>query len=64
MSVIDSMRSDYDAPIVTEVMPIDNFYTAEEYHQDYLDKNPDGYCHVDPRLFSFAREASRKDHWQ
>ena len=64
MSVIDSMRSDYDAPIVTEVMPIDNFYTAEEYHQDYLDKNPDGYCHVDPRLFSFARDASRKDHRQ
>jgi peptide methionine sulfoxide reductase msrA/msrB len=24
-----------------------NYYLAEEYHQDYLDKNPDGYCHVD-----------------
>ena len=30
----------------TEVKPLENFYPAEEYHQDYLVKNPDGYCHV------------------
>ena len=30
----------------TEVKPLENFYPAEEYHQDYLDKNPDGYCHI------------------
>ncbi len=29
-----------------EVLPLDNFYLAEEYHQDYLIKNPGGYCHV------------------
>lgn len=29
-----------------EVKPLENFFEAEEYHQDYLDKNPDGYCHV------------------
>ena len=29
-----------------EILPLDNFYNAEEYHQDYLDKNPGGYCHV------------------
>lgn len=29
-----------------EVLPLLNFYNAEEYHQDYLDKNPNGYCHV------------------
>ncbi len=34
-------------PIVVENMPLDNFYKAEEYHQDYLQKNPNGYCHVD-----------------
>lgn len=33
--------------IVTEVLPLTNFYPAEEYHQDYLEKNPDGYCHID-----------------
>ena len=29
-----------------EVKPLENFFEAEEYHQDYLDKNPEGYCHV------------------
>lgn len=28
-------------------MPIKSFYPAETYHQDYLDKHPDGYCHID-----------------
>lgn len=32
-----------------ELMPLKNFYPAENYHQDYLDKNPMGYCHVDLR---------------
>jgi len=29
-----------------EVKPLENYFEAEEYHQDYLDKKPDGYCHV------------------
>lgn len=29
-----------------EVLPLENFYAAEDYHQDYLVKNPDGYCHI------------------
>ena len=33
-------------PVVTELLPLSNFYPAEEYHQDYLDKNPGGYCHI------------------
>ncbi len=37
----------FDKPIVTEVKELKNFYEAEEYHQDYLVKNPKGYCHVD-----------------
>ena len=37
----------YPRPIATEVVPAGEFWPAEEYHQDYLDKHPGGYCHVD-----------------
>jgi peptide methionine sulfoxide reductase msrA/msrB len=33
--------------IVVEARPIGNFYPAETYHQKYLERNPEGYCHVD-----------------
>ena len=36
----------YSAKLETELLPLQNFYPAEEYHQKYLDKNPDGYCHI------------------
>ena len=31
-----------------EISPLKNFYPAEAYHQGYLEKNPGGYCHIDP----------------
>ena len=34
-------------PITTEIVEADDFYYAEHYHQQYLAKNPDGYCGVD-----------------
>jgi len=37
----------YDEPIVTEIRAAGPFYPAERYHQDYLERNPGGYCHVD-----------------
>lgn len=40
-------QEQYDDPIVVEVEPLEHFYLAEEYHQDYLEKNPNGYCHID-----------------
>ena len=36
----------YEKSIVTEVEPLKYYYPAEEYHQDYLTKNPGGYCHI------------------
>lgn len=36
----------YLKPIVTQVEPLKKFYLAEEYHQRYLKKNPNGYCHI------------------
>ena len=47
----------HDQPLAVEKLPLKNFYTAEEYHQDYLDKNPTGYCHLPLSLFEFARQA-------
>lgn len=43
----------YDDPIVTEIRPLEAFYPAEEYHQDYFQKNPtDAYCrmHAQPKV--------------
>ncbi len=42
----DLEQKKYSKKIVTEIQPLRNFYEAEEYHQDYLDKNPGGYCHI------------------
>ena len=50
-------QSKYDEPLVVEKLPLQNFYPADEYHQDYLDKHPNGYCHLPKALFEFAREA-------
>lgn len=43
---IEQVQLDYDKPIVTEVEPLLCYFLAEESHQNYLEKNPDGYCHV------------------
>lgn len=59
-NAIALLSTKYSKPIVIEVLPLENFYSAELYHQDYLDKNPSGYCHINPQLFKMAREANRK----
>ena len=41
----------YKRKMEVELLPLENFYTAEEYHQKYLDKNPGGYCHIPRALF-------------
>lgn len=45
--IISDIQMKYNEPIVTEVKELSCFYNAEDYHQDYLKKNPGGYCHVD-----------------
>lgn len=47
LEFIAKMQPKYTKPIVVEVEALNNFFDAEEYHQDYLKKNPRGYCHID-----------------
>lgn len=57
--MVREVAKNYDQPLAVEVKPLQNFYTAEEYHQNYLDKNPGGYCHIKPALFETAKKANR-----
>ncbi len=50
LEFIKEQQSSYSEPIVVEVEPVKNFYLAEAYHQDYLQKTPNGYCHVNLML--------------
>ena len=42
------------AKLAVELEPLKNFFSAEEYHQKYLDKNPGGYCHIPAEFFDLA----------
>lgn len=43
---IVNLAQKLDKPVAVEVKPLTSFWRAEEYHQKYLDKNPEGYCHI------------------
>ena len=58
--VYNDMERVAGEPLMVEVEPLKNFYHAEEYHQDYLDKNPRGYCHIPFELMIMAREANKE----
>lgn len=58
--VFEQQQKELAQPIAVEIKALQNFYTAEEYHQDYLDKNPNGYCHLPLSLFEFAKNAKDK----
>jgi peptide methionine sulfoxide reductase msrA/msrB len=45
-------------PIAVESGPLQNFTPAEDYHQDYLVKNPGGYCHISPAAMAEAAQAT------
>ena len=45
-AALQDLSRRYDRPLAVENLPLRNFYSAEEYHQKYLEKHPDGYCHI------------------
>lgn len=56
--VISNQQKDYKDKIMVEVLPLDNYYLAEDYHQDYIEKNPNGYCSINLNL---ANEGVEKE---
>ncbi|MCM1310517.1 MAG: peptide-methionine (R)-S-oxide reductase MsrB [Bacteroides sp.] len=56
-----TLQRRHKQPLAIEFAPLRNFYPAEEYHQDYLRKNPGGYCHVNPALFKEAKAMKPKE---
>lgn len=57
VNFINERQQHYMDSIVVEVEPVKSFFPAEDYHQRYLEKTPDGYCHVNLGL---ARPDERK----
>ena len=52
----------FGAPVVTEVLPLANYWPAEDYHQDFFEKNPyQGYCMAvaAPKVAKFRKTFSR-----
>ena len=50
---VEALDEEYEDSVVTEIEPLETFYEAEEYHQDYFEKNPnDAYCtfHAKPKV--------------
>ena len=54
---LKELQTKYDKPVAIEMLPLRNYYLAEEYHQKYLDKNPNGYCHIGKEKFEQAKLA-------
>lgn len=59
--VAQEVARELGQPLAVELEPLRNFFPAEEYHQNYLVKNPGGYCHLSPALFELARNARESE---
>ena len=57
-AVYDAAEENAGQKLAVELKPLGNFFTAEEYHQKYLDKNPGGYCHIPPKMFRIGKKRS------
>ena len=51
--VFDEQKEKFKEPLAVEKQPLKHFIKAEEYHQDYLKRNPNGYCHINVKQASY-----------
>ena len=51
----------YSQKTEADLLPLENFYTAEEYHRKYLDKNPGGCCHIPKKLLELQKNEKGKE---
>ena len=59
-SVYKAVEEAIGESLAVELCRLESFFPAEEYHQDYLDKHPSGYCHIPWALMLMAREANKR----
>jgi methionine-S-sulfoxide reductase len=57
--VYDAEQDKAGKPLAVELEQIRNFFSAEEYHQKYLEKNPGGYCHIPDRYYHLSNRSAR-----
>ena len=55
-AVFEEQEKKAGTKLAVELEPLKNFFSAEEYHQKYLEKNPGGYCHIPGRYFTLGKE--------
>ena len=55
------LEKEVNQPLAVECCPLLQYFTAEEYHQKYLDKNPTGYCHVPFKMIQWVKKVDPKN---
>lgn len=55
-NALQNESTKYSDPIAVEMELLEHYYLAEDYHQDYLEKNPNGYCHIDLNAIKLNEE--------
>ncbi len=57
---INNLEKKLNNKVAIEIEELNNFNNAEEYHQNYLEKNPNGYCHISKSSFLDAKNSKPK----
>ncbi len=56
-AVYQAQEEEAGQKLAVELEKLKNFFSAEEYHQKYLDKNPGGYCHIPRNMFTLQQQS-------